>query len=90
MVSTDTGCPHCSPVALAPVAVAKGEDVGPHDNVKASKDPFHREGNRELVHVESKPAPDGVNPMIIVDVGIHCNGIGRVDDGVICKWQEFF
>ena len=42
-VSADARCAHQCPVALAPVAVAKGEDVGPHNDVKASKDPFHGE-----------------------------------------------
>jgi hypothetical protein len=39
---------HCSPVALAPESVAKGEDVSPHDDVKAIEYTLHRELGRKL------------------------------------------
>ena len=42
-VGAGAWCSHRCPVALAPVAVAKGEDVGSHDDVKACKNTLHRE-----------------------------------------------
>jgi hypothetical protein len=81
---------HRCPVALAPESVAKGEDIRPHDDVKAGENTLHREPGRELVGMEIEPSPNGVDPMVVIDVRIHRNGICRVDDNIICKRGEVF
>jgi hypothetical protein len=89
-VSASTRHPNHCPIALAPITAAKGEYVGPHDDVEASMDSFHRELGKELVHMEIEPVLDGINPMVVVDVHIHCNDICGVDDSVIHEWGRVF
>jgi hypothetical protein len=40
--------------------------------------------------VEVEPSSNGFDTVIIVDVGVHQNCIGGVDDGIVRDWGEFF
>ena len=38
--------------------------------------------------MEVEPSPDGFDTVVIVDVGVHRDCVGCVDDGVVRDWRE--
>ncbi len=87
-IDTSTWGTHGSAVQLFPASVPESEDAVAHDDAHPGEDVLDWEAGWKFRGMQVEPSPDGFDAVIVVDVGVHGNGVGCVDDGIVSNGYE--